>query len=51
MGNNYVAQVSRTWELRERGYECRIRLEVSPKFAGNGKLGTSIIYIKKIIYT
>ena len=43
----YVAQVFRTRERRERGYEYRIRLEVSPKFAGNDRLGTPIIYIKK----
>ena len=41
----YVAQVSGTQEC---GYEYRIRLEVSPKFAGNDRLGTTIIYIKKI---
>ena len=44
---NTVAQVSEMWERRECGYEYWMRLEVSPKFAVNDRLGTSIIYIKK----
>ena len=41
----YVAQVSGTRVRRVRGHEYPIRLEASPKFAGNVGLGAAIIYI------
>ena len=43
---SYVAQVSGMWECWELGYECRIRLEVSPKFARNSGLRMTIKILK-----
>ena len=41
----YVAQVSGTRVCWEHRHEYPIRLEASPKFAGNVGLGAAIIYI------